>query len=85
MRYALSLGVPLVDVFGRSKTVWHRWWQLHCLLCYQKKAWLAHKVSQSIGKSDDYGYRAAASIGYRIRKNTLTPSMKDVLEFYELM
>ena len=81
-----KLGVPLVDVFGRSKnckaSVVR---QLHCYCATKRKLVSVHKVGESLGKNDDYGYRAVASVEERIRKNTLTPSMKDVLEFYELI
>lgn len=81
-----KLGVPLVDVFGRSKnckaSVVR---QLHCYCATKRKLVSVHKVGESLGKNDDYGYRAVASVEERVRKNTITPSMKEVLEFYELI
>ena len=81
-----KLGVPLVDVFGNSKNCMASVArQLHCYCAAKRKLVSVHKVGQSIGKNDGYGYRAIASVEYRVGNNTLTPSMKDVLEFYELI
>ena len=81
-----KLGVPLVDVFGKSKNcIASVVRQLHCYCATKRKLVSVHKVGESLGKNDDYGYRAVASVEERVSKNTLTPSMKEVLKFYELI